>query len=67
MREKSFERSSRLAKATQCATADSGAVAAEAFTAPWGADADHNRYAPQNTPYADWWAGLSDDERAAGS
>ena len=33
----------------------------------WGADADHNRYAPQNTPYADWWAGLSDDERAAGS
>ena len=33
----------------------------------WGADADHNRYAPENTPYAEWWASLSDDERAAGS
>ena len=33
----------------------------------WGADADHNRMAPKNTPYADWWAALSDAERAAGA
>ena len=32
----------------------------------WGDDEDHNRKAPKNTPYADWWAGLTDDERAAG-
>ena len=31
----------------------------------WGGE-DVNRHAPQNTPYADWWAGLSDDERAPG-
>lgn len=31
----------------------------------WGGDA-HDRRAPRNTPYADWWAGLSDAERAAG-
>lgn len=28
---------------------------------------DVNRYAPKNTPYADWWAGLSADERAPGA
>ena len=28
---------------------------------------DVNRYAPKNTPYASWWASLSDDERAAGT
>ena len=33
----------------------------------WWDGEDHNRYAPKNTPYADWWAGLSDAERAAGS
>ena len=27
---------------------------------------DVNRHAPKNTPYADWWAGLSDAERAPG-
>ena len=31
----------------------------------WGGE-DHNRMAPENTPYADWWAGLTDAERAAG-
>lgn len=31
----------------------------------WGGE-DVNRKAPQNTPYADWWAGLSDAERAPG-
>ena len=31
----------------------------------WDGD-DHNRKAPKNTPYADWWAGLPDDQRAAG-
>ena len=33
----------------------------------WADGADHNRKAPKNTPYADWWAGLPDEERAAGS
>lgn len=33
----------------------------------WEGDEDHNRKAPQNTPYADWWAGLSEAERAAGT
>ena len=28
---------------------------------------DVNRYAPKNTPYASWWASLSDDERATGT
>lgn len=32
----------------------------------WGADEDHNRKKPENTPYADWWAALSADEREAG-
>ncbi len=32
----------------------------------WGGD-DVNRHAPKNTLYAEWWAGLSDAERAAGS
>ena len=32
----------------------------------WDGDEDFNRYAPKNTPYADWWAGLSDGEREAG-
>ena len=32
----------------------------------WDGDDDYNRHAPQNTPYADWWAGLEDDERAKG-
>ncbi len=32
----------------------------------WGTDDDHNRRAPKNTPYADWWAGLDADARAAG-
>jgi len=31
----------------------------------WGGE-DVNRKAPANTPYADWWAGLSDAERAPG-
>ena len=26
-----------------------------------------DRKKPDNTPYADWWAGLSEEERAAGS
>ena len=33
----------------------------------WWDGEDHNRHAPENTPYADWWAGLSDDEREAGA
>lgn len=33
----------------------------------WGDDEDHNRKAPENTPYADWWNGLSDADRAAGT
>lgn len=33
----------------------------------WEGDEDHNRMAPENTPYADWWRGLSDDERATGT
>lgn len=28
---------------------------------------DVNRYAPKNTPYAEWWEGLTDSERAAGT
>ncbi|GAB5536378.1 MAG: hypothetical protein Rubg2KO_26270 [Rubricoccaceae bacterium] len=28
---------------------------------------DVNRHAPKNTPYASWWAGLSDEERAVGA
>ena len=32
----------------------------------WDGDDDVNRHAPANTPYADWWAGLSDEERAPG-
>ena len=32
----------------------------------WDGDDDYNRMAPKNTPYARWWAGLSDDERDAG-
>ena len=31
----------------------------------WDGD-DYNRHAPDNTPYAEWWNGLSEDERAAG-
>jgi hypothetical protein len=31
----------------------------------WGGE-DVNRKAPENTGYADWWASLSDDERAPG-
>ncbi|WP_106159094.1 hypothetical protein [Hasllibacter halocynthiae] len=27
---------------------------------------DVNRHAPWNTSYADWWAGLTEDERGAG-
>lgn len=33
----------------------------------WWDGEDCNRKAPENTPYADWWAGLSDAERAAGT
>ena len=33
----------------------------------WDGDADYNRHAPKNTPYADWWAGLGDAEREAGA
>ena len=32
----------------------------------WGGE-DHNRKAPENTPYAGWWAGLSAAEREAGA
>ena len=32
----------------------------------WGDDEDHNRKAPENTPYADWWSRLGADEREAG-
>ena len=32
----------------------------------WGGE-DHNRKAPENTPYANWWAGLPEAERAAGT
>ncbi len=32
----------------------------------WDGDEDVNQHAPKNTPYADWWAGLPDDERSAG-
>lgn len=32
----------------------------------WDNDDDYNRHAPANTPYADWWAGLSDTERVPG-
>ena len=28
---------------------------------------DENRRHPRNTSYAEWWAGLSDERRAAGS
>ncbi len=33
----------------------------------WDGDEDVNRMAPANTPYADWWRGLTDAERAAGT
>ena len=33
----------------------------------WWDGEDVNRYAPENTPYAEWWAGLSEAERGAGS
>lgn len=33
----------------------------------WWDGPDHNRMAPRDTPYADWWAGLSDDERECGA
>ena len=35
----------------------------------WWSDGspDVNRRAPKNTPYADWWASLSDAEREAGT
>ena len=32
----------------------------------WWGGPDYNRKAPKNTPYARWWAGLSDDDRAPG-
>ena len=34
----------------------------------WWSDGapDENRRHPRNTSYAEWWAGLSDEERAAG-
>lgn len=32
----------------------------------WDSDEDHNRKKPENTPYADWWAGLSKTDREAG-
>ncbi|MGB3541825.1 hypothetical protein [Rubrivirga sp.] len=32
----------------------------------WWDGEDHNRHAPKNTPYAEWWAGLEDDQRAPG-
>ncbi|MEX1024920.1 MAG: hypothetical protein WD226_07570 [Planctomycetota bacterium] len=32
----------------------------------WWDGPDHNRMAPENTPYAEWWNGLSDAERAPG-
>ena len=32
----------------------------------WDGDDDYNRHAPKNTPYADWWEGLTEAERAAG-
>ena len=34
----------------------------------WWTDgaSDVNRHAPTNTSYSSWWAGLSDEERAAG-
>ena len=31
----------------------------------WDSDEDHNRKAPENTPYAEWWRRLGDEERAA--
>jgi len=33
----------------------------------WEGAPDVTRHAPWNTDYADWWAGLSDAERASGS
>ena len=32
----------------------------------WWGGPDYNRKAPKNTPYAKWWAGLSDEARAPG-
>lgn len=33
----------------------------------WGDDSeDYSGLAPSDTPYANWWAGLSEDERAKG-
>ncbi|MEM7788997.1 MAG: hypothetical protein AAF594_14855 [Bacteroidota bacterium] len=32
----------------------------------WGDDEDHNRKAPKNTPYAEWWRRLEADERKVG-
>ena len=32
----------------------------------WWGGPDYNRKAPKNTPYAKWWDGLADDERAPG-
>lgn len=32
----------------------------------WDGDEDVSRHAPENTPYAAWWAGLTDAERAPG-
>ena len=32
----------------------------------WWDGPDHNRKAPENTPYADWWTGLDESAREAG-
>ena len=32
----------------------------------WDGDEDYNRKKPENTPYAEWWAGLDEGDREAG-
>lgn len=33
----------------------------------WGEGEVYDRKSPENTPYADWWAGLSEAEREVGA
>ncbi len=33
----------------------------------WGGEEAYDRMSPENTPYADWWAGLSRAERETGT
>ena len=55
------------AEHTARARVDAAKVALGERGPTWWGGEDVNRRAPKNTPYAEWWAGLSDAERAAGT